>query len=366
MKKDPLTQMSINSFFPAASIKREPEDNLDDDQDGLENSQQQAKRRKVETEVAPRIKTEPMDTYESVENSSVPTTIKTEPNYDSDAGTEKGSDDETGSHTQPPHPSTKNGTDTRAPITKPTTNNRNLVQDTSNVNNVNGDDNVRSVVKTEQYSDDAETDAASDNEAETVTGTNRVQRYKSKSHRDNAKEIRDQRRNEQSFVQKVHMTPAFNDDDESIAMVVAEPVRINDDNIKNEPEDEDIRSDVETDDESQVNERSTLPRYSSNERQNQISDDLYQQPSTSTSTSGFTYNSCQEPSTSKQYVRPLSPPPLPPIYQEPIEKPLYNVGLRSTKPGANIVDGYSIPRYNQLEPVETGIYYEIIFNSFQP
>lgn len=91
MKKDPLTQTSINSFFPVNNIKREPEDSMDFE--GNPN----AKRRKISNDGPPiTIKNEPID--EDVSMSTTTNTfhgaqqpiIKTEPGYDSDyGGTEK-------------------------------------------------------------------------------------------------------------------------------------------------------------------------------------------------------------------------------------------------------------------------------------
>lgn len=86
MKKDPLTQMSINSFFSTAAIKREPEDNDENEAENVQN----AKRRKVDGNESVRIKTEPMDTNEVDQQVNV----KQEPDdCDSDAHTEDGESD---------------------------------------------------------------------------------------------------------------------------------------------------------------------------------------------------------------------------------------------------------------------------------
>ncbi|XP_031625684.1 ATP-dependent DNA helicase Q-like 3 [Contarinia nasturtii] len=323
MKKDPLTQMSINSFFSTASIKREPEeDNVDDNQNGLENSQP-AKRRKVDIE-APRIKTEPMDTNESTENmTSVP--IKNEPiNYDSDCGTEKGSDDEMDTMT---HTSKQQQQQPAAPPpNRITTNAKNIEFNPQNV-------------KTERNYDGADTDEASDNDGETVTGVNQVQRKKTKSQRDNEQQARDQRigthrsnqcetitsQPRQLVQNEIISEIGLNCEEESMAMVVAEPVRVNDD-IKDEP----VESDEETDDESNVNNQNVEPQSVS---ANFHDDDRYQQPSTSTA-----------------YPQHFTALPPPPIHQEPIyDQPLYNVGLKSTKSVVNAVDGNPLLRFNQFE-----------------
>lgn len=82
MKKDPLTQMSINSFFSASAIKTEPQD--DSFEEGYPNS---SKRRKVE--VSNEANGHSSDThFQRV-------VVKNEPDYDSDAKTDKAeSDDE--------------------------------------------------------------------------------------------------------------------------------------------------------------------------------------------------------------------------------------------------------------------------------
>lgn len=101
MKKDPLTQTSINSFFFAGTNKREPEDNMVSNQNE-QNYSQNAKRRKVSdsnnyTNVT--IKSEPID--EPMDDDLTDTfhgakqKIKTEPpEFDSDNDTDKESDGE--------------------------------------------------------------------------------------------------------------------------------------------------------------------------------------------------------------------------------------------------------------------------------
>lgn len=87
MKKDPLTQMSINSFFPASAIKREPEDNN-------EIHEQNAKKRKIDNaEVM--CKSEPMEIQET-ESTSQQVNVKQEPQdyCDSEDNTEAESDEE--------------------------------------------------------------------------------------------------------------------------------------------------------------------------------------------------------------------------------------------------------------------------------
>lgn len=101
MKKDPLTQTSINSFFSPNKGRRETEDNMNFDQNDSEPSQS-AKRRKVSHSndyVNVKVKSEPIDepmpeSANTLNGGQI--SIKKEPTaYDSDyAGTDEGSDNE--------------------------------------------------------------------------------------------------------------------------------------------------------------------------------------------------------------------------------------------------------------------------------
>lgn len=100
MKKDPLTQVTINTFFSPSKNKREPEEVMNS---GADEKSQQPKRRKVdEPNVAEiRIKPEPIDeTFDGdatvpIGNTEESVNCKSEPlDYGSDSGTEKDSDDE--------------------------------------------------------------------------------------------------------------------------------------------------------------------------------------------------------------------------------------------------------------------------------
>lgn len=89
MKKDPLTQMSINSFFSAAAIKREPQDDSFDENQSTDQSHD-AKRRKINDEI--HVKSEPIEPNEPSEHVEQQVNVKNEPDYDSDAGTERADD----------------------------------------------------------------------------------------------------------------------------------------------------------------------------------------------------------------------------------------------------------------------------------
>lgn len=105
MKKDPLTQTSINSFFSAGGIKREPDESMtnenDHSTDHLE-TQPDAKRRKVDdsTQNEPiKIKSEPIDEPMEIEGTAMGNeeqpNIKNEPKYPSDADTDEEADSDT-------------------------------------------------------------------------------------------------------------------------------------------------------------------------------------------------------------------------------------------------------------------------------
>lgn len=110
MKKDPLTQTSINSFFSAGVVKkREPDENMANDRHQSENSQN-AKRRKIDDSVENghvKIKTEPIDEPMDTFNGEQPQTkrepndnysnsipVKQEVNSDVETDTEAVTDDE--------------------------------------------------------------------------------------------------------------------------------------------------------------------------------------------------------------------------------------------------------------------------------
>lgn len=341
MKKDPLTQMSMNSYFTAASsIKREPEDNVDNNENEVNNAQQ-AKRRKLENEAVP-VKAEPMDTTDDGTLN-----VKGEPvDYNSDAGTEKGSDDEMDTETQ------SKSNNARSKSTKSTTN-----QNDDHVNGTQHTENPTNElqnVKMEQDSD-GDTDEDSDNEGldRTISGVNQVNAQqtlitqpakkiqKRQNHADqHVAEYRPNFHSQRIEQQRIRTHPIV--EDEPMTMVVAEPVRV-EENIKNEPDDDPVISDQETDDEFQYSESNTSQhhrqvqstRQSQDHQHSFRSDQRYQQPSVSNNiyqqqpfTSSTNY---QQPSTSNSYSFPLISSQNEAYDTSFSEQSLYNVGLESTR-----------------------------------
>lgn len=365
MKKDPLTQMSINSFFTASSIKREPEDNVDNNENEVNNAQQ-AKRRKVENEPV-RVKAEPMDTTDDGTLN-----VKGEPvDYNSDDGTEKGSDDEMDTETR------NNLNNAGSKSTKSTTN-----QNADHVNGTRNPTNEWQNVKMEQDSD-GDTDEDSDNEGmdRTISGMNQVnatQPAEKPQKRQNQvdQHVAEYRPNFQPQPveqQRIRADPIV--EDEPMTMVVAEPVRV-EENIKNELDDEPVVSDQETDDEFQYSESNTPKRHRNVERQVQstrqstqddrhsfrsdqryqqssVSNSIYQQQQPSTSSTNY-----QQPSTSNSYYNSFpSTSSQNEAYDSSFsnnsqrEQLFYNVGLKSTRQ-VNTVDGLRLRRFNQFNQIE--------------
>lgn len=167
MKKDPLTQTSINSFFSAGAIKREPEENMDTNQDHTE-SQQNPKRRKIEESTDNvKIKTEPVDEPMETCEAEQPTQqniIKTEPpEYGSDANTDSESDDdnetpnnaqveksrkthesENGTHAEIPHSIIKHEQDSDNDTDTPSDNDEDTTETTTNNENKSGPIRIKS------------------------------------------------------------------------------------------------------------------------------------------------------------------------------------------------------------------------------
>lgn len=367
MKKDPLTQMSINSFFTASSIKREPEDNVDNNENEVNNAQQ-AKRRKVEIEPV-RVKDEPMDTTDDGTLN-----VKGEPvDYNSDGGTEKGSDDEMDTETQ------NNSNNAGSKSTKSTTNQNADYVDNGTQNPTNEWQNVKM-----ERDSDGDTDEDSENEGvdRTISGVNQVNASQpTKKHKKRQSQVvqhvAEYRPNFESRPieqQRIRTDPIV--EDEPMIMVVAEPVRV-EENIRNELDDDPVIEDQETDDEFQYSESNRSRRHRNVERQVKStrqstqgdrnsfqSDQRYQQPSISNSiyqqqqqqpsTLSTNY---QQPSTSNSYYKSFpSTSSQNEAYDSSFsnysqrEQPFYNVGLESTRQAT--VDGHRLLRFNQFNQIE--------------
>lgn len=141
MKKDPLTQMSINSFFSASAIKTEPQDDSFE-----EDYSHSSKRRKVE--VSNEANGDSSDThFQRV-------VVKNEPDYDSDAKTDKAeSDDEMDDIPRNAQPNVGMEIDINIPMKKQ---DYTLSQDVPmDVHNIKGE--IASDVETDEATDDEDT-----------------------------------------------------------------------------------------------------------------------------------------------------------------------------------------------------------------
>lgn len=357
MKKDPLTQMSINSFFSNASIKREPQDNDENEEENI----QDAKRRKVEETAQIRVKGEPIDTNDVAQQVNV----KAEPeDYDSDTRTEKAdSDDEmdTQTKTQVNDQSVPDVT----PIPNVTPNVE--AQNTQEIPTI-------AYVKMEQNSD-VDTDEASDEEdaAMIVRNNNRKSSQVANGSKTKPRQTNEIEPNHRSEVEREPMatqelaqrkistkisskTATKRDRScasalDSIGMIVSEPSVLEDDDIKKEPEDEPVRSDEETDDESSVHPSNISHQNIKTEPQ----DNSYVPPYNE---GNFEKKLQQQPSTSNSIYYSINRKNLPPAPSAAIyhrrqsttaREPLNEVGTRS-KP-VSTSDGRPLLRFNNFESV---------------
>lgn len=342
MKKDLLTQMSINSFFSASAIKREPEDN-----DAYQNqTAQNAKKRKIENaEVM--VKSEPMDTEQS-ESTTQQVNVKPEPeDYDSDANTEAESDDDV---------------DTRSEMRG------NDKMGNRNTNPIKVEQN--SDVDTDEASDDDETTVpnfANDNR-KSATNNDAMKVKQPKNYPNNQHETIERRSRpkqrlvsdrQNGFERHPIKTEPVTSHVSTSEMIVSEPIKFND-NIKTEPADDPIRSDEETDDENQGEQMNTLQNppiktevlydeYYKN--QANIQNYQYQQQAEQEPTANGIYDSFA--STSKDVENmPVAPSAEMYYCRQPKSntQPLITVGTRSTK-SVNAADGTPILRFNHFETV---------------
>lgn len=388
MKKDPLTQMSINSFFSAASIKREPEDRVNDNENEVENAQQ-AKRRRVENEGVT-IKTEPIDSTESVEapepmettDHELPIKIKGERiDYDSDGGTEKGSDDEMATEASFQSNTTSNTANVEPKINQKTEPNRDRAQHTQNpANTENLSTNPVNVKIEPNFEEENEdTDEAGDDEDDYRKNRPKAaasnKRKKTRSERDQQKKANSMQQNDEVPIfgkRRIETQPVL--EEEATTMVVAQPGRF-EENIKNEPDDDPIQSDIETDDENQYNQSNTSQYYNQNSEQqvqnthqsndarhhfqseqrhpkSSVPNSAYQEPSTSSrnyqqpSTSNRGHDTLVTASTSRRKESNANTN----SHYPQREDPLYTVGSKSSRQ-VYTADGMSLLRFNQLEPV---------------
>lgn len=386
MKKDPLTQMSINSFFSTAAIKREPPDEHVDNNENEVG--QQAKRRKVDENSGVRIKSEPMETTEHEKSVN----IKGEPiEYDSDAGTDKESDDEAMNETEIP---VQSNNAKRDPKRMGNQSSGRYNASTNNAQNAPNDETNPAAnvpkVKIEQNDEDenADTDEASDNEdggrTQLSSSSRQTNRKTTSSTSQRPRNQTDQfhngnesptnmtqtRPNAMENRTNVIMPQVFEaqrqpviEEDEPMTMVVSEPVRYDED-IKNEPDDNPtMHSGDETYDETTYNRTGDTSRRQN--RQNVVPNalDRYEQQ-TSTSQSDFwqpsaTQTDYSQPSTSRGSYDSLpststgrhgyiEPPPQDSVNSvSQHNESLYNFGSKSIRQ-VNSTDGQTLLRLNRM------------------
>lgn len=327
MKKDPLTQMSINSFFTTASVKREPEEHVDSRENGMDNTQR-AKRRKLDNSGV-QDKVKPIDKTDNPPSLNV----KNEPiDYDSDGGTEKGSDDEMDTEPQPVQLTERSAaalTSLIGPINKKTehTKGTRYEQDIANIQRTPTTEMLN--IKSEANSD-FDTDEASDNEDIYQTVSNRTPKVSTKKQIQTSQHVESL-----EFEQRQYIKPE-SIEDEPTTMVVSEPIQI-EEKIQNEHNDEDTDDEnLDGNAEKQVNIRQSANRYLQSDNQ---------QPSTSNNSN---YDSFDFASTSSGIVQ-VKPNDTTILFSQ-LKEPLYNVGSKSARQ-VNTADGHPLLRFNQFNSV---------------
>lgn len=324
MKKDPLTQTSINSFFSTNSNKREPDDKMNFNENHSENAQR-AKRRKVSDSndyLNVNVKTEPIDEpmdepmskpANTFNGEQVP--IKTEPGaYNSDyEHTDEESDNEEANEAFHGAPATS------------------AKRERNGENRMDTDRNSphsMTKIKQEQNSDNDTDTPSDDDDNEPVSSpirkhTNQPFRVKTEPGLEQLPTV-------------THDTPAaMNYNDEQMQV---------DNDFKEEPQDDPIESDQETDDE-----QSSFDQSKNQQQQPNVSPyhdeniEWYQnqQPSTSSKptmhfnqfNSGQAHSSSSSSGSSNQF--------------KPINLNL--VGSKSSQP-VNMADGKPLLRFNHFEP----------------